>query len=51
MLDTAMVYRSGLMEQNMKVIGIIIKPMVKVYSGTYMVTNTKDGGKMDNLMD
>ena len=43
--DTDMVYKNGQMEQNMKDIGKMIKPMVKEHFGMFLVIFTKENGK------
>jgi len=50
MLGMDMVSRNGQMVLSMKVIGKIIKLMVRVYFGTFMVINMKAGGKETKLM-
>ena len=45
-----MVFKSGQMEQNMKEIGKIIRPMDKVFSGMSTETNMRDHGKEIKLM-
>jgi len=49
--DKVLVYKYGLMDQNMLVNGKIIKPMDRVFYIMQMVMFTKDNGLMIKLVD